>query len=402
MLWVVFLSFLLVGAAVALARTADEPKLEPVAVLLKDPSAEIGGFYVGESDGRVHIAQLRHGSGLVQVSADPVEAVVSVSSERVLRMALRAPAGLGLADEGREQAERLLEDLIVEQRAASGELPPAAAPVDTDDPARTFAPLVSLHSSEPVAPTSVDYFLRASRLLWSFRGCAPKVLSRDLTSAEQQDKLGDGGFRQAARCGDRGPVYRSNDYTRPYGERRKGLVGREGFYLDLENGRRKPEARAETQGGQQVLSGVPVYYERHPESDTAVEDERITYWFFYPLSLSPGTDKVTHEGDWERVSVLVRPVSEGRWTPVSVRYHEHNSHVDVPWADVRTAPDEEGRATHPRAYVAKGSHATYRRAGKFVQVLARAGFEVIRVNDDARACPQCPLWFTWQRMIRAT
>jgi hypothetical protein len=149
--WVVFVSFLLVGAAVALARTADEPKMEPVAVLLEKPSEEITGFYVGEADDRIYIAQLRHGSGLVEVSGEPVEAVVSVARNRVTRMALRSPAGLGLSDEGREQAETLLENLIAERRAASGEKPPGAGPVVTGEPARTFAPLASIHSEEPVA-----------------------------------------------------------------------------------------------------------------------------------------------------------------------------------------------------------------------------------------------------------
>jgi hypothetical protein len=362
--WVVFVSFLLVGAAVALARTADEPKLEPVALLLEEPREEITGFYVGEADGRVYVAQLRHVSGLAEVSAEPVEAIVRVSRDRVTRMALRSPAGLGLADEGREQAERLLEDMIVERRLASGERPPPAEPVDTNDPVSAFAPLVSIHSGEPVAPTSADYFLDGSRLLWSFRGCKAKALTGRLTDSEARQRLGQGGFRQAARCGDRGTSYRSSDYTRPYGKRREGLVGKEGFYLNLDNGRRKPKVESSPQGSQQVLAGVPVYYERHAERETRATDERITYWFFYPFSIPPGgNDKVSHEGDWERLSVLVVREPTG-WRPLSVRYHEHDTHLDVPWADVRKAPDEAGIATHPRAYVAKGSHATYRRAGR--------------------------------------
>jgi hypothetical protein len=378
--------------------------MEPVAVLLEEPNEELAGFYVGEADGRIHVAQLRHGSGLVEVSAEPVEAVVSVSRDRVVRMALRSPAGLGLEDAGREQAETLLEDLIVERRAASGAPPPAPEPYDTDNPVQTFAPLVSIHSKEPVAPTDADYFLRGSRLLWSFRGCPAKALTGKLTSREQWLDLGQGGFRQAARCGDTGETYSSKRYTRPYGKRRQGLEGRQGFYLDLDDNLRKPDVKSRAQGSQRVLSSVPVYYERHPEPDTRRDDdERITYWFFYPFSIPPGgNDKVSHEGDWERVSVLVERVGAGRWRPVSVRYNAHDGHLDVPWADVRKAPDETGIATHPRAYVAKGSHASYRRAGKFVQVLVRGGFEIVRVKDDARACPDCPLWFTWQRLVDAT
>ena len=407
--WVVFLSFLLVGAAVALTRTSNEPKLEPVAVLLKAPQGELAGFYIGESGGQIHIAQLRHESGLVEVSADPVEAIVSVSKKRVTRMALRAPAGLGLADEGREEAETLLEDLIVERRAASGTPPPVSEPVSTEKPEQSFAPLASIHSFEPVAPTAVDYFLDNARLLWSFCTGSPRELAAKLTTVEQRAGLGSGGYEQEARCGDaKRTTFSSRNYTRPYGKgRKKGLEGREGFYLDLSNAKRKPAVQTGQQGAQRVVSNVPVYWEQDEEPETREKnDERITYWFFYPYSIPPtptgvNADKISHEGDWERLSVLVRKDGANLWTPVSVRYHEHDGHVDVPWADVRKAPDETGIATHPRAYVAKGSHATYRRAGKFVQVLVQGGVKVVKVEDDARACPECPLWFTWQKLVDA-
>jgi len=413
-LWIVFVSFLLVGAAVALTRTANEPKLEPVAVLLKDPDDAIAGFYVGESGDRIHIAQLRHGSGLIDVSAEPVEAIVTVSRDRVTRMALRSPAGLGPTDEGRGEAETLLEDLKLEQRAASGEGPPAAEPVATDEPVTTFAPLVSLHSSEPVYPTTVDYFLNGARLFWSFRGhCKAKLLTASLTDIEARQRLGLGGFAQRRECGDRGTVYSTAHYTRPYSEKRIRTIdgeeieleGREGFYLDLDNDLRRPKGKHKkttTQGTQKVVEGAPVYYEQHPDPDTAAEDVRITYWFFYPFSIPPGGNaKIAHEGDWERLSVLVEQKDDDLWMPISVRYHEHDTHVDVPWADVRRTPDPTGLLTHPRGFVAKGSHATYRRAGRFAQVLARGGVDIVTVEDDARACPECPLWFTWQRLVDA-
>jgi hypothetical protein len=34
-------------------------------------------------------------------------------------------------------------------------------------------------------------------------------------------------------------------------------------------------------------------------------------------------------------------------------------------------------------------------------VLARGGFKIVTVEDDARACPDCPLWLTWHRLIDA-
>jgi hypothetical protein len=401
--WVVFVTFLLVGAALAFARTEQQPKLEPVAVLLKAPQQEIAGFYIGESEGRIHIAQLRQSTGLVDVSAEPVEAIVSISRDRVVRRALRAPAGLGLDDGGREEAETLLEDLVVERRAGAD--PPKAEAIPASNPVPVFAPLVSLHSKEPIAPTDVLYFFKHSKLYWANASrCEP---ARELIDGAMGDRQSVEQINHHRRPSCRrpdGPTYGSGEYTRPYGKNRKfpvterpELTGREGFYLDLDNRRRKPKIEPDTNGSQRVVKqSVPVYYERHPEG----RGERITYWFFYPYSIPPGgNDKIAHEGDWERVSVLVRKVRTRLWQPISVRYHEHDTHIDVPWADVRLAPGDNGFATHPRAYVARGSHATYRRAGKHFQVLSVGGREIIRARDDARACPHCPLWFTWQNLV---
>ena len=98
--------------------------------------------------------------------------------------------------------------------------------------------------------------------------------------------------------------------------------------------------------------------------------------------------------------MLIHRTSPGLWQPLSGRFHAHSGDVDVAWADVRTAPDEAGRPTHPRAYAAKGSHASYRRGG-VLQVLSTGSHKILAVKDDARACPQCPLWFTGERLINA-
>lgn len=403
--WVVFMTFLLVGGALAFARTDQEPKLEPVAVLLKSPQQEIAGFYIGESGDRMHIAQLRQSSGLVDVSAEPVEAIVSVSSDRVMRMALRAPSGLGLGDAGREEAETLLEDMIIERRAGSD--PPPAEPIPAKNPVPVFAPLVSLHSKEPIAPTDVLYFFKHSQLKWAqASSCRTHDVLVDARIGEGKRYEAINEHRRPSCRDPDGATYGAGEYTRPYGEKRvfprtkrPELKGREGFYLDLDNSReiRRPKLEPDSQGAQRVVKkAVPVYYERHDEDG----NHRITYWFFYPYSIPPGgNDKVAHEGDWERVSVLVDKVEDGLWKPISVRYHEHDTHIDVPWADVRLAPGESGFATHPRAYVAKGSHATYRRPGKHFQVVTVGDREILRAADDARACPHCPLWFTWQNLV---
>jgi hypothetical protein len=220
---------------------------------------------------------------------------------------------------------------------------------------------------------------------------------------EQWRKLGSGQYRQAADCGG-GDAYSSKDHTRPFDKRRtfddgrRTLSGREGFYIDLPDRLRKRKLSTQRNGDQLVLKSSPVYYERHAEG----QDVRLTYWLFYPFSFPTGTnEKIGHEGDWERVSVLVQQTAPGLWRPLSAQFHAHSGSVDVAWADVRKAPDESGRPTHPRAYAAKGSHATYRRGGRYLQILSSGSHKIVAVKDDARACPQCPLWFTWERLVNA-
>jgi hypothetical protein len=275
---------------------------------------------------------------------------------------------------------------------------PATQPVTTQTPELTFAPLVSLHSSEPIAPMSVDEFLRNSRLFWAFHSDCPvdhKLIAGPLTTTAQWRALGSGGFRQAAHCGE-GPVYTTADRTRPYDKKRtfhhRGRVtGREGFYLDLDQdalGTRK--LATVTEGGHRVLEPSPVYFERHDEADKdGNANVRFTYWFFYPFSTPTGDANflglaLGHEGDWERISVLARRTGPDQWLPLWVRFHSHAPHTDLHWKDVLKAPDD---TTHPRVFVSKGSHATYPRPGKFPGIPG--------VDEEAKACLRCPFWFTW-------
>jgi hypothetical protein len=418
--WVVFAAIVFVGGALAFVRTSFEPKMEPVAALLDEPPGSIVGFYIGEADDRLYIARLPGVlPGSARVSSEPIETVVAIPRDRVLRMALRGPAGLSEADAGREQAQSALEELIAQERP-----PPAdarVAPVATEDPVKTFAPLVHLHSRERIAPTSVDYVRSSSRLVWVHRGgCRDYLpaLDRHLDDDDARRvriprpvdaaRLGNGGYAHTANakgCRERGRPFKSTEFTRPHGGEGRAqdlLSAREGFALDLENARRRPRPSVTRSSGEAILNPVPVYYERHPVAD----GERITYWFFYPLSQPPGSERVTrffvHEGDWERMSVLVRPEPGGRrWTPVSVRYHLHDEHRDIAWTDVRKGPDEDGRQTHPVGFVAVGSHATYHRPGRFENVFDAGGRRLFKVFDDARACPACPRWLTWHSLVHA-
>jgi hypothetical protein len=135
----------------------------------------------------------------------------------------------------------------------------------------------------------------------------------------------------------------------------------------------------------------------------------LDYWWFFRFNASPvGADLqcrgglsfserscFDHEGDWEGMTVTFRRVKGEGWRARSVRYAGHNwPGYRYPWPllDRAKAVDQ---STHPRVYVALGSHASYpfpcSRSGDLVQkdylraVLRRAPMNLIRLFD---ACEQ--------------
>jgi hypothetical protein len=76
----------------------------------------------------------------------------------------------------------------------------------------------------------------------------------------------------------------------------------------------------------------------------------VQYWFFY--AYNPGTLN-QHQGDWEMIEIVL----DSAETPLYAVYSQHNAGETAEWKDVETVD-----ATHPRVYVALGSHASYFRA----------------------------------------
>ncbi|MGI8944739.1 MAG: hypothetical protein ACR2GL_00680 [Thermoleophilaceae bacterium] len=56
-------------------------------------------------------------------------------------------------------------------------------------------------------------------------------------------------------------------------------------------------------------------------------------------------------------------------------------------------------ATHPVVYSARGSHASYPRAGDYAEVFRIRGRPALEVVDHANACPDCPVWRTWRGQL---
>jgi hypothetical protein len=144
-------------------------------------------------------------------------------------------------------------------------------------------------------------------------------------------------------------------------------------YFDFE------DIRGTTGGGD-----ATAYYYRVVERPKRIY---VDYWWYFtrnPTPVAPGVfcapgfrlaGKTCHEhaSDWEGVTVVLGPCSGGgqsctpaadgaRWTPIAVRYAQHEFLVSYPWrptlerlwADV---PNRE--ALRPVVYVARDSHASY-------------------------------------------
>jgi hypothetical protein len=397
---VLLATFVLLGTALSLIHVWEVPKLEPVAVLTDGTPSSVAGFYIGQTSDRVYIAPLPGGGAAGHPFPDAdTDRIAEIRRDRVLALVLRKPAGTGDRASGRHQARQLLNDLSA--ATASTE------PVSTADPVATFAPLVSLHADEQAMPMSADLFIAKSRLVRTIRGCTPLTVA----DVDPTRLAGPNAYRHRhfdERCRERadGPAISAADHTRPFDtkDRPAGLGEREGFALALDREWRPPRREPLREGGQSYLQRTPLYVEQHDEpSDDEPSAVRITYWLFYGLSQPPGPPSITrllvHEGDWERISVLLREVATDIWQPLSVRYHFHDEHRDVPWSAVRTSGLDGG--LHPWAYSALGSHATYWADGDYESLPKKPDGEPVRVPvyDRAMACGDCALWRTWEQVV---
>jgi len=411
------------GALIAILRTSAAAKMEPVAVLLKDDKA-VNGFYVGQTADRIYVAPLPGLGDPGDPFADaPIDRVLELPRGDVVRLALHSPASIADDGAGRQQAQTLLSDL----RSQYAPVTPAAREqvVATVSPETAFAPLVHLDAHEPAYPMSVEHFLENSWLMWAHDGCPDYsvALRRHVDRPQSQREKIIGDFERArlagpaaythtptakSGCREQRMSFPADAHTRAFDTKNRpaGLPAKEGFHLDLWDARRRGDRRTTREGAQHLLKATPVYFERSEELHDGRRDLRITYWFFYGLSIPPGpaslTKYVAHEGDWERVSVLLRRgASVGQYIPVSARYHYHDERRDVPWHAVDRIAVGPDPPTHPVVFSARGSHASYPRAGRYENVFKPGGRRRFAVSDIAKGCPRCPQWRTWQRLTDA-
>jgi hypothetical protein len=248
--------------------------------------------------------------------------------------------------------------------------------IATTTPELDFAPEIALAPDEPHRPVGSRWLLDRSVLFFAEeRGCADRKIAVGRRLGAQRSGpidwlfvtgLGTRGRNywrnpHDARCELRDVEVFADELTRPHdpGLRVEGLTPGEGFYLDLEDWARRGQPRG---------APVPAYYERQDEGDSL---ERLTYWLLFPMS-GRAARGAAHEGDWERVDVLLERHEEGRFTPQAVRLHSGRGTRDLAWSELSLS---EGR--HPVLAAARASHA------------------LSPVDGD---CGRCERWTTWSEL----
>jgi hypothetical protein len=277
-----------------------------------------------------------------------------------------------------------------------------SAAVETRSPERTFAPLVLLDRAERSLPMGARWFVERSALWFADdRDCGDRkvAVGRELESqwTPVVDWIFVYGLGASSTPYWRKPYNRgcnfegryrfyAHQHTRPYddADRLKNLQSTEGFYLDLMDWARGGQRLREA-GGRLSVSGVPAYYETRSEDVGGQPGLRLTYWLLFGMNAPAGaaSGAPRHEGDWERVDVLLREGDgESEYVPVTVRLDSGGAAREVSWSSLRHAADGSGARTHPLLSAARGDHA-----------LAPA-----RSGDG---CARCPTWATWGRLSRA-
>lgn len=300
----------------------------------------------------------------------------------------------------------------------------SGATVTTEDPATAFAPLIQLHPDERYMPMSARWFLsRSALILAEDQGCDDRKIAVGRLLKSQRNAVTDWLFitgigwgptywRQAYKDG-RCDLYReryryyANQLTRPHDDdpdRAPGLRPGEGYYLDLMDwGRSGPPASDD--GGQATVASAQAWFERERTQVGGQPGLRLTYWLLFGMNEARDESgealaDASHEGDWERVEVLLQGEG-GEWSPVAVRLPDENGRDgrEIAWEDLRRVGDDR---THPVLFAAQGTHTLYARPGTYVRNVDLAGGRSVRARDVATAaCSRCPRWATWRRLTAA-
>ena len=291
----------------------------------------------------------------------------------------------------------------------------------TSEPAESFAPLVVLHARETRFPIGAAKFIESSTFKWLLGKCLSyeNVAVGDIARVKapgnpppvDPSRMGDRNpYRHAAvgracRGKGRGPQFAANRPTRPFdpSDRPAGLPLDQGFYLELLTAAGPGERTLSKVGEHRFVGPVPAYVEQTATRVEGAPALRLTYWLLYGQNRPPkGAPGRQHEGDWERVGVLLRREGPRRYMPISLRLYSNERTVDVPWRSVQRVPERSpGAASHPVAFAALGTHTLYPRPGTH-DARAKAIFEIDTGKERTADCAACPRWRTWTRIEDAS
>ncbi len=259
----------------------------------------------------------------------------------------------------------------------------AAGPkgIQTANPERTFAPLIELAADEPWRPMSARWFIERSKFGFAEDdGCPDRLIAVGRTMPELQNPeidwiytKGLGGwswpayFRNpfVAKCKlDFDRRFYADQLTRPHdpGSRIDGIRPGQGFYLDLVDDARSGPAA----GG----VGIPVYVQRTDEGDSRV---RLTYWTLFGMHGRPG-ERASHEGDWERVDVLLDADGD-HYEPQAVQVSGYVN--ETAWSATRKV-----ERTHPAVVAALATH-------------------TMTATQGRGGCARCTMLETWKSLADA-
>jgi hypothetical protein len=274
---------------------------------------------------------------------------------------------------------------------------PAPGEVHTRDLATTFAPRILVDRDEPYRPMGVQWFLDRSALAFAEdQGCADRKIAVGRRLGAQQNEIIDWLFVSGLGQRDENSYMRipydadceldvggdiaAKELTRPYqlaGRPRSLRLG-EGYFLDLMDWARPgppPDA----------LPVTPAYFDARRERVDGQPGLRIAYWLLFGMSEPRDADgqalaSRSHEGDWERVDVLLRGRS-GAYEPRSLEVPatDGRRRVELRWPDLRRVRGASGVASHPVLRAERGGHTLV-----------------------AISCRACRPWDTWNRLRDAS
>ncbi|ONI75183.1 hypothetical protein ALI144C_41300 [Actinosynnema sp. ALI-1.44] len=231
------------------------------------------------------------------------------------------------------------------QQADPAQSTPPAGQSDRIELAKKYAPLVVLGKDEKHRPIDATTFIANSELRWNRDGgCKDDEVDKhptpqSLTDPNRYHRRESAGLGESIPpCEQSGREFNTTDPTRPYDN---AELGANGYFLDANNDLHDKGTNT-----------APSYVQYVDGTDAHKGKTGYVYWFFFPWNqwTNPlGGLGGNHEGDWERVTVIVDDAKG----PEAIVYTYHGHECRRPLTEVDVT---EGRLT---VYSAVGTHASY-------------------------------------------